>query len=145
MDRTIKQVLQHKGAAVWSIGPAATVYDAIKVMAERGIGALIITDANQRLVGILSERDYARHVILQGRSSRNTTVGEIMTHKVFYVSPEETVEECMAIMTHQHIRHLPVLENNSILGVVSIGDIVKAVIEDKKMLIRSLERYIVGH
>ena len=140
---SVAHLLHAKGHAVWSIPPDASVYDAIKLMADKEVGALLIVEA-QRLVGIVSERDYARKVILQGKSSRDTPVREIMTEKVFYVRPEQTVEECMALMTAKRIRHLPVLDNGQLVGVVSIGDLVKAHISDQEVRIQQLEQYITG-
>src|SRR5436309_15048656 len=125
--KRICDLLDDKGRAVWSLAPDATVYEAIEQMAQKGVGALLVMEG-QRLVGIVSERDYARKVILQGKSSWDTPIREIMTDKVFYVRPEQTVEDCMALMTARRIRHLPVLEDDQVIGVVSIGDLVKAVI-----------------
>src|SRR5437870_4511880 len=140
---SVAQLLHAKGHAVWSIAPDSSVYDAITLMADKEVGALLVVEA-QRLVGIVSERDYARKVILQGKSSRDTPVGEIMTDKVFYVRPEQTVEECMALMTAKRIRHLPVLADEQLMGVVSIGDLVKAVISEQEVRIQQLEQYIMG-
>src|SRR5512134_1756328 len=120
--KTVSQLLQTKGNEVWSIGPDALVIEALKLMAEKGIGALVVLDAG-RVVGILSERDYARKVSLQGKSSKTTLVREIMTEKVVYVRPDQTVEDCMALMTNKRIRHLPVLDDNQLAGVISIGDV----------------------
>ncbi|MBK6846350.1 MAG: CBS domain-containing protein [Proteobacteria bacterium] len=141
--QTVRSLLRSKGHEVWSIGPASTVFEAIRLMSDKGIGALVVLD-EQRLVGILSERDYTRNVILKDRSSRTTRVAEIMTRKVFYVGPELTAEECMALMTERRVRHLPVIEHDIVVGVISIGDVVKAVINAKGLLIEQLERYIVG-
>jgi CBS domain-containing protein len=140
---SVANLLQAKGHAVWSIPPDASVYEAIKLMADKGVGALLIMEG-QRLVGIVSERDYARKVILQGKSSWDTPVSEIMTDKVFYVRPDQTVEDCMALMTAQRIRHLPVLDDERVIGVVSIGDLVKAVISEQEVRIQQLEQYIMG-
>jgi len=139
----VAHLLRAKGHAVRSIPPDATVYEAINMMADKEVGALLVIDA-QRLVGIVSERDYARKVILQGKSSRDTPVREIMTAKVFYVRPDQTVEDCMALMTAQRIRHLPVLDEDHVRGVVSIGDLVKAVISEQEVRIQQLEQYIMG-
>ena len=128
---------------MWSIPPDASVYEAIKLMADKEVGALLVMDG-PRLVGIVSERDYACKVILQGKSSRDTPIREIMTDKVFYVRPEQTVEECMALMTAHRIRHLPVLDDDQVIGVVSIGDLVKAVISEQEVRIQQLEQYIMG-
>ena len=140
---SVAHLLQAKGHDVWSIPPDASVYEAIKLMADKGVGALLVMEG-QRLVGIVSERDYARKVILQGKSSRDTPVSEIMTDKVFYVRPEQTVEDCMALMTAHRIRHLPVLDDKLVRGVVSIGDLVKAVISEQEVRIQQLEQYIMG-
>ena len=140
---SVAQLLRTKGQAVWSIPPHASVYEAIKLMADKEVGALLVVEA-QRLVGIVSERDYARKVILQGKSSRDTPVREIMTEKVFYVRPEQTVEECMAVMTAHRIRHLPVLGDDQVMGVVSIGDLVKALLSEQEVRIQQLEQYIMG-
>jgi len=141
--KTIDQLLGDKGREIWSVGPDATVYAAIELMAEKGVGALIVIDNNSP-VGILSERDYARKVILQGRSSRDTAVREIMTSRLIHTSPDRDVEECMNLMTRNKIRHLPVMDGNSLVGVVSIGDLVKATISEQKSTIEYLERYING-
>lgn len=139
----VAHLLRGKGSAVWSIGPDASVYEAIKMMAEKGVGALLVVEGG-RLAGIISERDYARKVILLGKSSAETPVREIMTDRVFYVHPEQSVEECMALMTEKHIRHLPVLRGNEVAGVISIGDLVKALIADREIRIQQLENYITG-
>ncbi|MFQ5657323.1 MAG: CBS domain-containing protein [Candidatus Methylomirabilales bacterium] len=141
--KTVKQILQEKGHSIWSITPDSTVYNALKLMAEKEVGALLVVEEGS-LVGIISERDYARKVILKGKSSLDTPVKEIMTPKVVYVRPGQTVEECMALMTEKHIRHLPVFEGDELIGVVSIGDLVKADIEAKVFMIKQLENYITG-
>jgi CBS domain-containing protein len=125
------------------MAPDAMVYDALKLMAEKNIGAVLVMDAN-RIVGILSERDYARKVILHGKSSKDTPVQEIMTQRVVYVRPEQTAEECMALMTDKRVRHLPVLEDDQVVGVISIGDVVKNIISEQEFIIEQLERYISG-
>ncbi len=140
---TIGQLLDQKGSQVWSIPPDSTVYDALRLMAERDIGALLVIKG-ERLVGILSERDYARKVILQGKSSMKTAVREIMTERVIVISPQNTLEEGMALMTEKHLRHLPVVVDENVVGVVSIGDLVKAKIADQRFIIEQLERYIAG-
>ena len=140
---TIAQVLQEKGRAVWSIAPDATVYAALESMAEKGIGALLVL-AGDELVGIISERDYARKVVLKGRFSKDTRVREIMRAEVLYVYPEQTIEDCMALMTAKRVRHLPVLADDKLVGVISIGDVVKAVIADQEFMIEELEKYITG-
>ena len=140
---SVKQVLEVKGHEVWSIGPDATVYEAIKLMADKEIGALVVKEGDS-LVGVLSERDYARKVVLQGRSSMETKIREIMTTRIAYAKPEQSVEECMAMMTDKRVRHLPVMEGKRLLGLISIGDLVKAIIEEQQHTIRQLEQYISG-
>jgi CBS domain-containing protein len=139
----VKDILEVKGRTVWSIEPNASVYDAMKLMADKQVGALLVMEGS-RLVGIISERDYARKVILQGRSSRTTQVQEIMTARVAYAEPEQNIEECMALMTEKRIRHLPVIEAGQVAGVISIGDLVKSIIAEQKFIIEQLERYITG-
>lgn len=141
--KKVKELLREKGPGVWSIGPDASVYDAITLMAEKNVGALLVLEDN-RLVGVVSERDYARKVILAGRSSTDARVSDVMTSRVVFADPAETVEECMALMTDKHIRHLPVMEDGELLGMVSIGDLVKAVIAEQKFIIEQLEHYISG-
>ena len=139
--KRVRDILTRKGNDVWSISPSASVYDAMKLMADKGIGALLVMEG-EKLVGIISERDYARKVILQGRSSRTTSVEEIMTSRVAYAEPEQNIEECMAVMTEKRIRHLPVMEAGQVRGVISIGDLVKSIIDEQKFIIEQLERYI---
>lgn len=139
----VAQVLQEKGHTVWSVPPDATVYQALELMAEKGIGAVLVMEG-EKIAGIFSERDYARKVILKGKSSRETRVSEIMTPAVYYVQPHQTIEECMALMTAKHIRHLPVVDQGKLVGIISIGDVVKAVIADKEFMIQALEKYITG-
>ena len=139
--KTIKEILQSKPLGVLSISPEASVLDALRLMAEKEVGALVVLD-NERLAGIFSERDYARKVILHGKSSKDTSVREIMTSKVVYVRPEQSVEECMALMTDKRIRHLPVLQENRVIGIISIGDVVKEVISEQRFVIEQLEQYI---
>ncbi len=140
---TVKEILLTKSPEVWSIAPDATVYDALKLMADKNVGAVLVMEANH-LVGILSERDYARKLILCGKSSRDTLVREVMTERVVYVRPQQTTEECMALMTDKRVRHLPVLEDDLVIGVISIGDVVKSIISDQEFLIEQLEHYISG-
>lgn len=137
----VKQLLQGKGHDVWSIGPEASVYDAIEKMAQEEVGALVVLEG-ESLVGLMSERDYARKVVLQGRSSRDTKIKDIMTTRVAYARPDQSVEDCMAMMTEKRIRHLPVMDGDKLLGVISIGDLVKFIIEEQKHVIEQLEQYI---
>ena len=137
----VGSVLERKGSTVWSVTPDHTVYEAIERMADKGVGALLVISA-EKLVGIVSERDYTRRVILNGRSSRATLVNEIMTSPVIFVTPEQTVDECMGIMTRRHIRHLPIMENGNVLGVVSISDLVKWFASEQEETIKHLQNYI---
>ena len=139
--KTVRDLLKQKGREVWSIAPDSTVYDALKLLAEKNIGALLVIDAG-RPVGIFSERDYARQVILKGKTSKDTPVREVMTSKVVFVRPEQSIEECMALMTDKRFRHLPILEGGALVGILSIGDVVKAVISEKQFIIEQLESYI---
>lgn len=141
--KTVNELLQAKGHDYWSVTPDTSVFDALKMMADKNVGALLVIEA-ETLVGLLSERDYARKVILKGKSSKKTPVKEIMSENVVYVTPDRTVEECMALMTDKRIRHLPVLEGNRLMGVISIGDVVKAIISDQEFMIEQLEHYISG-
>lgn len=141
--RTVRQLLAGKAPEVHSITPDAPVIDAIRLMAEKFIGALLVMEGS-RLVGIVSERDYARKVVLQGHSSRETPVRDIMTTPVVAVSPDDSAERCMQLVTDKRIRHLPVLRGSEVVGVVSIGDLVKAVIEDQQLELDQLQRYIAG-
>jgi CBS domain-containing protein len=138
---TVKRLLDSKSGGVVTIGPDASVFTALELMAERDIGAVVVVH-DGRVVGILSERDYARKVILHNKSSREITVDEIMTDRVLYVGPTHTVEECMTLMTDKRIRHLPVMDGDRLIGVLSIGDLVKATIDDRDFTIRQLETYI---
>ncbi len=142
---TVKQILQSKsgGSQVWSTSPSSTVYEALQLMAEKDIGALVVIEAG-KLVGIFSERDYARKVILQGRTSRVTLVRDVMTPQVICIHQNQSAEECMAIMTDKHIRHLPVLDGDRMIGLVSIGDVVKAIISQQGFEIQQLQTYITG-
>jgi CBS domain-containing protein len=140
---TVRQILQNKGQQVWSISPSASVFEALQLMAAKDIGALVVVEAD-RLVGIFSERDYARKVILHGKTSRETQVGEVMTARVAFIRPGQTTEECMALMTEKHIRHLPVMEGERLIGLIPIGDVVKAVISNQEFVISQLENYISG-
>ena len=142
--KTVRRVLQAKSASVWTIRPDATAYEALRVMADKDIGALLVQNNEGKLVGIFSERDYARKVILKGRSSKDTLVSELMTDLVYYVSPEHTVNDCMAIMTAKHIRHIPVMDGKSLKGIITIGDVVNSMISEQNITIRDLENYITG-
>ena len=139
----VDQLLEGKGRDVWSVTPGDTVYDALELMSEKGIGALVVLDGND-LAGLFSERDYARKVILEGKSSRDTPVRDIMSARVVCVSPEQTIQDCMGLMSEKRIRHLPVVAGDRIVGLVSIGDVVKAVIADQEEVIEYLEHYIMG-
>jgi CBS domain-containing protein len=140
---TIDKILRQKSGRIWSIPPDATVYDAIALMAEKNVGALLVME-NEQLVGIVSERDYSRKVMLRGKTSRNSTVREIMTTELTTAHPRETVEECLRFMTDKRIRHLPVIEDGSLRGVISIGDLVKEVISSQKATLDQLRDYISG-
>ena len=141
--KTVRDILEVKGRMVWSVDPGSTVFDALSLMAEKEIGALVVLD-EARVAGIISERDYARKVILNGRASPTTRVEEIMTSHVAYTHLDQSIEECMAIVTDKRIRHLPVLQDGKLIGIISIGDLVKAIIADQKFMIEQLERYITG-
>jgi len=139
----VRHILQEKGGQLWSVSPETIVFDALQLMAEKNCGALVVLEGD-RLVGIFSERDYARKIILKGRKSRETTVSEIMSTEVTSVHPSQSVDECMSLMTEKRIRHLPVLDQDKLLGVISIGDVVKAVISEREFTIKQLENYITG-
>ena len=139
--RTVRQLLGAKAPEVYAVSPDDAVIDAIRLMAEKGVGAVLAMQGG-RLAGIVSERDYARKIVLHGRSSSNTSVRDIMSSNVVTVTPDHTVERCMQIVTEQRIRHLPVLQGDSVVGVISIGDLVKAVIEDQQVQLDQLQRYI---
>jgi CBS domain-containing protein len=138
---TVERLLQHKGHTVWSIPPDASVFEAVQLMADKRVGALMVVDRNE-LIGVISERDYAREIVLKDRVSRDTLVSTIMTQRVLYVRPEQTLDECMALMTERHLRHLPVLDNGRLIGVVSMRDVVKDLIAEKEFLIEQMENYI---
>lgn len=139
--KTVRQLLDDKGSHVVSVSPDTTVFQALEVMAAKGIGAVLVVE-DGKVVGVMSERDYARKVILLGKSSHDTPVREIMTGRVVYARPDHTVPECMALMTDKRIRHLPVLDHGRLIGVLSIGDLVKATISEQEFIIRQLENYI---
>ena len=140
---TIRQVLDQKGTNVWSIGPDASVFDAVKKMAENDIGSLVVIERDA-LIGVITERHYARNVVLKGKTSPATPVREIMESVVVTARPEQSVEECMAIMTDQRVRHLPIVEEKKVVGIISIGDLVKSIIGDQKFVIEQLVHYIHG-
>lgn len=139
--KLVKHILETKGNDIWHIKPDESVLDAIKLMAEKKVGALLVME-DEKLVGIVSERDYARKVILLGKSSRETPVNEIMTAEVVNTEPLETVEDCMKLMTEKRVRHLPVIEDGKVVGVLSIGDLVKEIIAEQEFTIKQLENYI---
>lgn len=140
---TIQQLLNEKGHEVLTVGPDDTVLAAIEKMAANNVGSLVVLK-DRKFNGIITERHYARNVFLKGRSSPKTKVGEIMSTRAFYAEPEQTVEECMAVMTDKAVRHLPVLKDNQVIGIISIGDLVKSIISDQKFVIEQLEHYISG-
>ncbi len=140
---TIRDILEVKGHDIWSIGPRATVLEALRIMSDKDVGALLVMDGDE-MAGILSERDYARKVILLGKSSRNTRVEEIMSWNVFTIHPAQTIEEAMELVNSKHIRHLPVKENGQIVGMISIGDLVKAIIYKQREAIKNLEGMLVS-
>jgi CBS domain-containing protein len=140
---TVRSVLQTKDNTIWSIAPDALVFDALKIMADKNVGALLVTQ-KEKVVGIFSERDYARKIVLKGESSHTTAIKDVMTSGVLSVNPEQSIDECMALMTNKHVRHLPVLENEKLIGLVSIGDVVKAIISEHEYTIKQLENYITG-
>lgn len=142
--KTVRDLLDAKGHTVCSVSPDDTVYNALKLMADMNIGAVLVIDDAGRLAGILSERDYARKIVLRGQTSKETPVRSIMTDKVICISADKTIHECMALMTADHIRHVPVMDQDRLLGVVSIGDVGKAIISDQGFVIGQLERYIYG-
>jgi CBS domain-containing protein len=141
--KTVQQLLESKTHRLLTVTPDTTVFDALKLMAEKEIGALVVLDGD-KLAGIFSERDYARKIILHGKASRETSVQEIMTNKVVCVRPNNTVDECMALMTDKRIRHLPVVDGKRVMGVISIGDVVKEMLAEQQFIIEQLEHYIAG-
>ena len=141
--KTVRDILAVKGRNVWSVDAGSTVFEALGLMAEKEVGALVVMEG-ARLAGIISERDYARKIVLLGRTSPNTLIREIMSTRVVYTHPNQPIEECMAIMTDRRIRHLPVTDEGKLVGIVSIGDLVKSIIAEQKFTIEQLERYIAG-
>jgi len=141
--KLVSDILNSKGHEIWAVKPDDTVFDSLQLMAEKEIGSLLVMDED-RLVGIVTERDYARKVILEGKSSKSSSVAEIMTKQVLCVTPERTVDECMALMTDKRARHLPVLDHKRVIGILSIGDLVKATLSEQQVLIDQLEHYISG-
>ncbi len=143
LSTTVQQMVAAKGDTVWSVTPEATVYQALELMAAHNVGALVVLRGDAP-VGVFSERDYARKVVLRGKSSKDTPVEEIMTTLLYCVRPEQTTEECMALMTDKHVRHLPVMDAGRLAGIISIGDVVKAIVDEQHFVIRQLETYIAG-
>ena len=141
--QTVRDILKAKGTDVWCVEPDATVFDALQRMADKEVGALVVMQGEQ-IVGLISERDYARKIILHGRSSPTTLVREIMTSPVVYIHLDQPIEECMSLMTEKRTRHLPVMENGKLVGLISIGDIVKSIIADQQFIIEQLVRYVSG-
>lgn len=141
---TISEILNHKGTQVWSIAPEAMVFDAIQLMSDKNIGALLVTEGD-KLIGILTERDYTRKIVLKGKSSKQTPVREILTGELIHVTPHHTIEECLRLMTDHRVRHLPVLEGDKIAGLVSIGDLVNWIISAQSHTINQLQTYIAGY
>jgi len=142
--KTVYEILQKKGDEIWAVGPSDTIYGALELMREKNTGAVLVVETDI-LLGIFSERDYARKVVLEGKASRTTAVRDAMTTKVAYVRPHQTVEECMALMTEKRIRHLPVFEGEKLIGVISIGDVVRSKISEQEFIIEQLENYITGY
>jgi len=140
----VRNILAEKGTAIFSVDPTISVYRAIELMAEKNIGGLLICE-NNKLVGIFTERDYARKLILKGKSSKDTLIGELMTRNPFTVTRDTTIDECMRMMSGKRIRHLPVVEEDKVVGIISIGDVVRFIIEEQKGIIEQLEHYITGH
>jgi CBS domain-containing protein len=140
---TVRNILQKKGSEVYSVSPDSSVYDALETLEDKNLGALVVVE-NGKLIGIFTERDYARKVILKGRSSKETLVRDIMSSHPVFVTPDTTISDCMQLMSDKFIRHLPVCENNQLIGVISIGDLVKYIINEKDFIIENLEHYIMG-
>jgi CBS domain-containing protein len=142
--KTIRQIMKGKGRKIWTVSPATRVFEALQVMAEKDIGALLVVD-EKTLVGVFSERDYARKVILQGKSSKNIRVNEIMSSPPIFIEPENTIEQGLALMSAKHIRHLPVMEKNRLVGIVTSGDLIRSILVDQKVVIDHLEKYILSN
>jgi CBS domain-containing protein len=140
---TVKQILETKGKEIFTISPNTTVYHALELMVEKNVSALLVME-DDKLAGIFTERDYARKVALKGKSSKDTLIGDIMTRDLITVSPESTIDECMGLMTGKYIRHLPVVADDKLAGIISIGDVVRRIIEDQKLIIGHMEQYIAG-
>lgn len=140
----VRDILQIKGHEVVAVGPTVMVYEAIERMCEKNVGGLLIIEG-EKVLGIFTERDYARKLILKGKSSKDTEIQELMTRELITVTPDTTIEECMKLMTNKHIRHLPVIDQDKLTGIISIGDVVRSVIEEQKHIIEHLEHYITGH
>lgn len=140
----VRDILRIKGNAIFSVTPTTTIYEALELMVEKNIGALLVSD-HDKLVGIFTERDYARKVILKGKSSRNTTIEEAMTANPFTVTPDASIDECMQLMSGKKFRHIPVILDERLVGMISIGDVVKFIIDEQHFIIKDLERYITGH
>jgi CBS domain-containing protein len=143
MTTTVRQILQGKGSTIHTVAPDSSVFTALELMAKHDIGSVLVTEGS-RLVGIFTERDYARKVVLRGRTSKDATIGELMTPNVLTISPSQTIDDCMTIMTNNRFRHLPVVEKGEVIGIVTIGDVVKAVIADQEATINQLHGYISG-
>src|SRR4051812_41591382 len=141
----VRDILKKKGNAVFSVKPTITVYDTLKLMVEKNIGAVLVSNEQGKFVGIFTERDYARKVVLKGKTSKETLIKEIMTENPVTVKPDDSIDDCMKIMSSKFIRHLPVMENNQLAGMISIGDVVRYIIEEQKFIIEDLEHYITGH
>jgi CBS domain-containing protein len=139
----VKNILETKGTAIFTITPLTSVYHALELMVEKNVSALLVMESDE-LAGIFTERDYARKVVLKGKKSTETTIGEIMTSDLITVAPNSTIDECMGLMTGKYIRHLPVLDNGKLAGIISIGDVVRRIIEDQKSIIGHMEQYIAG-
>ncbi len=139
----VNDLLRKKSSDIWSVGPETTVFAALQLMAEKNIGAVLVKQ-DEQLVGLISERDYARKLVLEDRSSRDTPVRDVMTEHIAYATPSMDIEECLAVMTDKHFRHMPVMDDNKLVGLISIGDLVKAIIEHKEFMIEQLEHYIAG-